>query len=119
MEKLHLSSLPTDMPHGDMPGDQIRISEEHIEKAGIIFPKLMDLLSLRGGGRTVIAVCGGSGVGKSEAALELVKRGNVFQHLFPVQPGGSEQDFRKTSPFRAGEIVRVRFLHGLGEIPAE
>ena len=68
MEKLHLSSLPADMPHGDMPGDQIRISEEHIEKAGIIFPKLMDLLSLRGGGRTVIAVCGGSGVGKSEIA---------------------------------------------------
>lgn len=56
---------------GDMPGDSVRIGEEHLQKAGIIFPKLLPLLrqSLEeNGGRAVLSVFGGSGVGKSEIA---------------------------------------------------
>lgn len=60
-----------EIPHGDMPGDQICIGEEHIRKAGVIFPRLREMLKRRGDARTVIAVCGGSGVGKSEIASVL------------------------------------------------
>lgn len=57
-----------DIPHGDMPGDKICIEESHIQKAKVLFPELKKLL---GSGRTVVAVCGGSGVGKSEIASVL------------------------------------------------
>lgn len=57
---------------GDMPGDKIKIGTEHIRKAQIIFPELLEMLvpvieenPFR---KAVIAVCGGSGVGKSEIA---------------------------------------------------
>lgn len=63
-----LSELPENMPHGDMPGDKIQINETHLRKAEVIFPKLLEALQSRGESRTVIAVCGGSGVGKSEIA---------------------------------------------------
>ena len=56
---------------GDMPGDSIRIGEDHLRKAGMIFPVMLSLLrkSLeQNGGRAVISVFGGSGVGKSEIA---------------------------------------------------
>ena len=53
------------IPHGDMPGDKVEIGEEHIRKAEVIFPVLREML---GSGRTVVAVCGGSGVGTSEIA---------------------------------------------------
>jgi alpha-galactosidase len=60
------------IPKGDMPGDQIMIGSLHIQKARIIFPKLLELLisALDGNPyqRAVVAVCGGSGVGKSEIA---------------------------------------------------
>jgi len=61
-----------DIPHGDMPGDKIEIGDSHIEKANIIFPKLIELLKENAKnneyGRSVVCVCGGSGVGKSEIA---------------------------------------------------
>ena len=61
-----------DIPHGDMPGDKIVINAAHIEKARIIFPRLLPLLKnameQNGAPRAVAAVCGGSGVGKSETA---------------------------------------------------
>lgn len=64
--------LPESVPHGDMPGDSVQIGETHIQKANRIYPELRRLLSpaleqnpLR---RAVVAVCGGSGVGKSEIA---------------------------------------------------
>ncbi|MCR5670352.1 MAG: adenylylsulfate kinase [Butyrivibrio sp.] len=64
--------IPEDIPHGDMPGDKIEIGESHIAKAKTIFPVLVkDLKEAMGKnkyGRAVIAVCGGSGVGKSEIA---------------------------------------------------
>ncbi len=58
--------------HGDMPGDKVSIGEEHIKKAGVIFPELLrilpDILEINEANRAVITVCGGSGVGKSEIA---------------------------------------------------
>ncbi len=64
--------IPSDIPHGDMPGDKIEIGESHIAKAKTIFPKLLEELSkvtaANPYGRAVVTVCGGSGVGKSEIA---------------------------------------------------
>lgn len=60
------------IPKGDMPGDKIQIGEEHFIKAKTILPKLIDILlpilNDHSKQRVVIAVCGGSGVGKSEIA---------------------------------------------------
>ena len=67
--------IPADIPHGDMPGDQIVIGAEHIQKANVIFPQLKvllaDCLETNPAHRAVISVCGGSGVGKSEIASVL------------------------------------------------
>lgn len=64
--------IPADIPHGDMPGDKVNISKDHIAKANTIFPKLLDLLlpafEANPYRRAVVSVCGGSGVGKSETA---------------------------------------------------
>ncbi|MBR1849027.1 MAG: adenylylsulfate kinase [Lachnospiraceae bacterium] len=63
---------PADIPHGDMPGDKVEIEAEHIEKAKTIFPLLMQELMKasqnHNSGKVAVAVCGGSGVGKSEIA---------------------------------------------------
>ena len=67
----NLPPVPENIPHGDMPGDQIRIGEEHIRKAGILYPRLREAIEARGDRKTVAAVCGGSGVGKSEIASVL------------------------------------------------
>lgn len=60
------------IPKGDMPGDQVKISLGHIQKAQIIFPELLKLLvpvlEENPYQRAVVVVCGGSGVGKSETA---------------------------------------------------
>ncbi len=65
-------AVPQDIPHGDMPGDKVEIGESHIAKAKTIFPILVKELSEKMEAnpysRAVIAVCGGSGVGKSEIA---------------------------------------------------
>jgi hypothetical protein len=65
--------LDTDnIPTGDMPGDKVKIGPQHIRKAQIIFPKLLELLipvlEENPYQRAVVVVCGGSGVGKSEIA---------------------------------------------------
>ena len=60
-----------EIPHGDMPGDKVCIGDEHIRKAQVIFPLLREIIAERGEARTVVAVCGGSGVGKSEIASVL------------------------------------------------
>ena len=67
-EKWTAPVLPEKIPCGDMPGDKIQIGEEHIRKAQTIFPVLKEIIDSRGGARTVVSVCGGSGVGKSEIA---------------------------------------------------
>jgi len=74
----HLPWVPEEIgdtesiPKGDMPGDQVKIGPGHIQKAQILFPKLLELLitSLEENPyqRSVVVVCGGSGVGKSETA---------------------------------------------------
>ena len=64
--------LPEQIPQGDMPGDSIHIGENHLQKAKVIFPELLTLLPAMLAAnpcqRIVLAVCGGSGVGKSETA---------------------------------------------------
>lgn len=61
-----------EIPKGDMPGDIIKIGPKHIQKAQLIFPKMLELvipvLEKSPFKRAVIALCGGSGVGKSETA---------------------------------------------------
>lgn len=60
------------IPKGDMPSDKVVIGTNHIRKTQLIFPKLLELLIPVLAGnlyrRAVVAVCGGSGVGKSEIA---------------------------------------------------
>lgn len=60
------------IPKGDMPGDKINITPQHIQKAQVIFPQLLELLlpvlDQNPFQRAVVVVCGGSGVGKSEIA---------------------------------------------------
>ncbi|MBO4808801.1 MAG: adenylylsulfate kinase [Lachnospiraceae bacterium] len=63
--------IPSDIPHGDMPGDKVEINEGHVKKANVIFPRLLSLMeeeASNGKEKIVITVCGGSGVGKSEIA---------------------------------------------------
>lgn len=61
---------PSAIPTGDMPGDQVRIDESHVAKAAGIFPALWEalepVLAASPHHRAVVAVHGGSGVGKSE-----------------------------------------------------
>lgn len=54
--------------HGDMPSDSIKINESHIQKAERVLPVLLEEMKHLDKEKTVIAVCGGSGVGKSEVA---------------------------------------------------
>ncbi len=65
-------TIPENIPHGDMPGDKIEIGESHIAKAKKVFPilvkELEEKMSKNPYNRAVVAVCGGSGVGKSEIA---------------------------------------------------
>ena len=68
------AQVPGDIPHGDMPGDKIRIGEEHIRKANTLFPRLLEELARTGKSRAVVSVYGGSGVGKSEIASLLAWR---------------------------------------------
>ena len=71
LDKFVVPDIKGDIPHGDMPGDKVEINEEHIKKAKVIFPWLVELLKEEAGkgkDKIVITVCGGSGVGKSEIA---------------------------------------------------
>jgi alpha-galactosidase len=60
------------IPKGDMPGDKVNIGPQLIQKATVIFPKLLELLipvlDESPYQRAVVVVCGGSGVGKSGIA---------------------------------------------------
>ncbi len=65
----HAPVIDGEIPHGDMPGDKVQIGPDHIAKANTIFPELATLAARHAqNGRIVIAICGGSGVGKSEIA---------------------------------------------------
>ncbi len=58
------------LPTGDMPGDKVQITEAHVAKVRVFFPHLVSLLQpildASPHRRAVVAVTGGSGVGKSE-----------------------------------------------------
>lgn len=71
-QKWQAPEIPAKIPHGDMPGDKVEIYEGHIAKAKIIFPELLKQLAAvlkdQPNQKAVVAVCGGSGVGKSGTA---------------------------------------------------
>ena len=64
--------VPQDIPTGDMPGDRVAIGPEHVAKANALFPmvvaEFVTVLAASPVTRAVVAVSGGSGVGKSEVA---------------------------------------------------
>lgn len=98
-----------DIPHGDMPGDKIEINEGHIAKAKVIYPVLKDKIMACGDRRVVVAVCGGSGVGKSEIASLLayfftangmpsyIMSGDNYPHRIP-----SENDQKRMEVYEKG-----------------
>ena len=120
-------AVPEDIPHGDMPGDKINIDEGHIAKVNLLFPKLMpeliEALEANPCHKAVIAVCGGSGVGKSESASVLawylndlgigayVISGDNYPRRIPMY-----NDAERVSIFRNGGM---RGLMGSGQLNAE
>lgn len=106
---------PGSVPTGDMPGDKVQISDEHVAKAQAIFPTLWSLceplLERRRHGRAVVAVHGGSGVGKSEIGSLLayyfshrgvgayVMSGDNYPHRIPAM-----NDAERLRIFRAGGL---------------
>ncbi len=66
------------VPTGDMPGDKVQIDEGHVAKATAVLPRLWEVLrpvlETSPHQRAVVAVHGGSGVGKSEI-------GSVLAHF--------------------------------------
>ncbi len=68
IENWSAPELKEDIPHGDMPGDKVVISEDHVNKAKRIFPLLIQELKKLDSSKAVVTVFGGSGVGKSEIA---------------------------------------------------
>ncbi len=108
---------PEAVPTGDMPGDSVQIGESHISKARAIFPRLWELLApldVTGDGRAVVAVHGGSGVGKSEIGSLLahylrangvgayVMSGDNYPRRIP-----SENDAERLRTYRAGALRGV------------
>ncbi len=103
------------VPTGDMPGDKIQITDQHIAKAQVIFPRLWELLEPlledRTPSRAVVAVHGGSGVGKSEIGSLLahylehrgigayVMSGDNYPHRIPRM-----NDAERLRIFRAGGL---------------
>ena len=59
--------VPDDIPQGDMPGDPVTIVDAVIEKANILFPYVVKELEkiFETQDKAIIAVAGGSGVGKT------------------------------------------------------
>ncbi len=111
-------NVPEDIPHGDMPGDKIEIGDSHIAKAKTIFPYLVKELkaamSANPNSRAVVAVCGGSGVGKSEIASLLsyflesagigsyTMSGDNYPHRIPMY-----NDAERLHIYREGGIRRL------------
>lgn len=102
-----------DIPHGDMPGDKVEINQGHIDKANTIFPLLVPMAAKAAEetGRCVIAVCGGSGVGKSETA-------SLLSHYFRSAGVGaytlSGDNYPRRIPmYNDAERVRVFRVGGL------
>ena len=54
-----------DMPHGDMPGDKVIISDALIPHAQTLFRLLVQMMRDKGDNKYVVSIFGGSGSGKS------------------------------------------------------
>ncbi|MBR4445100.1 MAG: hypothetical protein IKS37_04320 [Solobacterium sp.] len=68
LETIDSHSFPApcdDMPHGDMPGDKVLISDALIPHAQTLFRLLVQKMAAQGRNKYVIAIFGGSGSGKS------------------------------------------------------
>ena len=65
--------LPAEIPQGDMPGARVKIYEDAVEKANLLFPLLLKWREEFPGKnkKCVISVSGGSGVGKTSIASVL------------------------------------------------
>lgn len=99
---------------GDMPGDKVQIEQAHIDKATTAFPHLLRRLAGLDGGRLVVSVFGGSGVGKSEIASVLahyctiegfgsyIMSGDNYPHRIPEQ-----NDLERLSVFRNAALSRL------------
>ncbi|WP_083677992.1 adenylylsulfate kinase [Paenibacillus sp. FSL R7-0337] len=65
-------AIGSDIPRGDMPGDKVDISHDHITKSKLVFAELLrqlpEVMKNSKDHKIVIAVCGGSGVGKTGIA---------------------------------------------------
>jgi hypothetical protein len=83
---------------GDMPGDKVQITQQHVAKAQVIFPRLWELLEplldADRDHRAVVAVHGGSGVGKSEI-------GSLLAHYLNVRGIGAYVMSGDNYPHRA------------------
>ena len=105
---------PAAVPTGDMPGDSIQIGQGHVSKAQTIFPRMWELLTpyqVTGDGRAVVAVHGGSGVGKSEVGSLLahylrangvgayVMSGDNYPRRIP-----GDNDAERLRTYRAGAL---------------
>jgi len=107
------------IPHGDMPGDKVEIGQNHIDKANLIFPLLVPMAAeaAKATGRAVVAVCGGSGVGKSETA-------SLLSHYFRTAGIGSytlsgDNYPRRIPMYNDAERVRVFRVGGIRGMLAE
>lgn len=117
------------VPTGDMPGDSIRIGQAHVDRAQAIFPRMWELLAacgVPGDGRAVVAVHGGSGVGKSEI-------GSLLAHYLRANGVGAyvmsgdnyvrriprENDAERLHRFRAGALRGVVEAGEYGEAVRE
>jgi hypothetical protein len=117
-----LSQVPT----GDMPGDKVVIGEKHVAKADVVFRALVPLvrpvLDGPAPGKVVLAVHGGSGVGKSEVGSLLayyfnalgigayVMSGDNYPHRIP-----KDNDHERLLVFREyalkGLVASGEFTH--------
>jgi alpha-galactosidase len=57
--------IAEDMPHGDMPGDMVIISEALVPHAQTLFRLLVQMMKEKGDEKYVVSIFGGSGSGKS------------------------------------------------------
>ena len=76
------------IPTGDMPGDSVQIGQSHLDKAERVYPRLRELLgdafAANGHHRAIVAVHGGSGVGKSEIGSvlgEMLRRDGIGAYV--------------------------------------
>ena len=65
LEAWQFPALAEDMPHGDMPGDRVIISEALVPHAQTLFRLLISKMKELGDEKVIISIFGGSGSGKS------------------------------------------------------